>query len=155
MDFDAMAQRCAPLVAPATARALVEVESGFDPLAMHVNGGRLERQPRNMREAVATAVALRAAGWDFDLGLAQINVRNVDRFGMPLAQVFDPCANLRLMQRILMDCVMRAVQQRGRVEQIALRDALSCYNTGNFREGFGRGYVGRIIRAARSAMKKR
>ena len=155
MDFDVMAQRCAPLVAPTTARALVEVESGFDPLAIHVNGGRLEYQPRNEREAIATAVALRTTGWDFDLGLAQINVRNVDRFGVPLAQALDPCTNLRLMQRILMDCFARASKRSDGFDQIALRDALSCYNTGNFREGFGRGYVGRILKAARSAMKKR
>jgi len=100
-----------------------------------------------------TAGALRAAGWDFDAGLAQINVRNVERFGVPLAQVFDPCTNLRLMQRILMDCFARAGQSR-RAEQAALRQALSCYHTGNLREGVARGYVERIVNAARRAGDK-
>ena len=145
-----MVQRCAPQVAPSTARALVQIESGANPWAIHVNGGRLERQPRTRPEAIATASALRAAGWDFDAGLAQINVRNIDRLGVPLAQAFDPCTNLGLMQRILGDCFARASRYVGG-GQAALRDALSCYNTGNFRDGFRRGYVGQVLDAAHNA----
>ena len=148
MDFDAIAQQCAPLVAPATARALIAVESGFAPWAIHVQGGELESQPASKKEAIATASALRIAGWDFDLGLAQINVKNVQYFGLKLAQAFDPCTNLQLMQRILMDCFVRARASDAR-GQTALREALACYNTGNLQEGIARGYVGRVIRAAR------
>lgn len=42
---------CAPQVHPATARALLEVESSLNPYAIGVVGGRLERQPRTQGEA--------------------------------------------------------------------------------------------------------
>ena len=70
-----MAAACAPLVHPATAQALVvEVESGFNPHAIGVVGGALERQPRSRAEALATARRLQRSGWNFSVGLAQINV---------------------------------------------------------------------------------
>ena len=152
MDFYFLAQHCAPDVSPVTARAIVDVESGFDPLAIHVNGGILEHPPRSLREALATARALRASGWDFDIGLAQINVRNVERFRVALKEAFDPCTNLHLMQRILGECFERAHKSRLE-EQIALRAALSCYHSGNLQEGFARGYVGRIVNAAKGTVK--
>lgn len=148
MDFDATAHRCAPYVAAATARAVVRVESDMQPWAIHVSGGRLDHQPRTQPEAVSTAKALRVAGWDLDVGLAQINVRNLERFGVPLERAFDPCANLRLMQRLLGECFLRA-RPIGGSEQLALREALSCYNAGNLRDGFRSGYVARVVQAAR------
>ncbi|SPE27243.1 Transglycosylase family protein [Burkholderiales bacterium] len=147
MDFDATAYRCAPYVAAATARALVRAESDMQPWAIHVSGARLDRQPRTQAEAIVTAAALRAAGWDFDAGLAQINVRNIDRLGVPLERVFDPCTNLGLMQRILGECYWRA-RQSDCCEQRALREALSCYNAGSLREGLRNGYVARVVHAA-------
>jgi type IV secretion system protein VirB1 len=57
-----------------TARALVSVESAFNPWAIGVVGGALVRQPRHRAEAMATAKALQAAGWNFSIGLGQINV---------------------------------------------------------------------------------
>jgi len=147
MDIEAIAQYCAPYVAPASAHALIRAESGMRPWAIHVNGARLERQPRTQAEAVDTARALRAAGWDFDVGLAQINVRNLERLGVPLERAFDPCANLRLMQRLLGQCFARA-RSVGADEQLALRQALSCYNSGDLRAGFASGYVARVLHAA-------
>jgi type IV secretion system protein VirB1 len=144
MDLPAIAHLCAPYVATQTTRALVSVESGFDPLAIHVNGARLERQPRTLREAIATAQALHSMGWNFDMGLAQINVRNADRLGVPIDQVFDPCTNLRLMQRILQECFVRARQgsMGGRASLLA---SLSCYNTGDLHRGVDNGYVARVV----------
>jgi len=152
MDFSLLAQHCAPNVAPVTAHALVQVESGFNPLAIHVNGGQLAHSPKSLREAIATARALRARGWDLDIGLAQINVRNFEPLGVALRDVFDPCTNLRLMQRILGECFMRA-RKTLTDEQIALRDALSCYNTGNLRAGFDNGYVDRVVDAVKGTLK--
>jgi len=152
MDFDALAHRCAPLVAVETARALVQIESGFDPWAIHVKAGQLEHQPKSKPQAIATAKALQKAGWDFDLGLAQINVRSLERLGVTVSSAFDPCANLRLMQRLLGDCFARAKRWDGN-EQTALQKALSCYNTGSLKNGFALGYVGRALQAARSNTK--
>ena len=72
--FIALVMACAPQVHAETARALVSVESAFNPWAIGVVGGALVRQPRYRAEALATARALQAAGWNFSVGLGQINV---------------------------------------------------------------------------------
>lgn len=153
MDLVALALACAPYVALDTARALVQVESGFDALAIHVNGARLERQPRSLAEAAVTARALHAQGWSFDIGLAQINVRTAARLGVSLEQVFDPCTNLRLMQRILQECFARAGAQAP-AASARLDAALSCYNTGDLISGRINGYVDRVVAAARGRMPR-
>jgi type IV secretion system protein VirB1 len=140
---------CAPLVDPVTAQALVAVESGGNPLAIGVVGGELWHQPRSLPQAIATVRRLRAQGWDFSVGLAQINVHNLERLGLALESAFDPCANLRAMQAVLGECYGRAAKRRVGDEQQALRAALSCYYTGNFQSGFDAGYVARVVGAAR------
>jgi len=149
--FMALATACAPQVDAGTARALVAVESGFNPHAIGVVGGALMRQPRHRAEALATARALQAGGWDFSLGLAQINMRNVERLGLGIDGAFDPCANLAAMQAILGECFERALPREpseASVGQRALRRALSCYYSGNFVTGFRHGYVRRVAAAA-------
>ena len=95
MNIASVVLACAPYVHVTTAQALVVVESSSNPYAIGVVGGVLERQPRTRGEAIATARALRAGGWDFSAGLAQINVRNWERTGLTVETVFDPCANLQ------------------------------------------------------------
>ena len=140
---------CAPLVAPDTARALIQGESGGNPFAIGVVGGALVRQPANLPEALATVTALQAAGWNYSVGLGQINKRNFERFGLSPQTAFEPCANLKAMQGILGDCFSRA--SRGVTarapKQTALRDALSCYYSGNFLTGHQHGYVGKVLAA--------
>jgi type IV secretion system protein VirB1 len=139
----ALAAICAPLVHPSTALAIVSTESAFNPSAIGVVGGSLIRQPNSTGEGLATANALRAQGRNFSVGLAQINVRNLDRFGMSLADGFDACKNLSAMQEVLSDCYARA--DSGDESQASLRRALSCYYSGNFTTGFRRGYVNRVV----------
>ena len=138
---------CAPQVDPATAKALVSVESSMNPHAIGVVGGALEHQPRNRKQAVATATELQAGGWNFSLGLAQINLHNLTRLGLNLDTAFEPCANLAAMQQILTECFERSTRASARSEgseQQALRQALSCYYSGNFDTGFRHGYVRRV-----------
>ncbi len=143
----ALLASCAPLVAPATASAVVATESAFNPHAIGVVGGVLVRQPRHRAEALATARALRAAGWNFSVGLAQINQVNFDRLGLDLEAAFDPCHNLAAMQAVLLECHARATATRP-AAQLALRRALSCYYSGSFATGFHHGYVRRVVQAA-------
>jgi type IV secretion system protein VirB1 len=147
--FLSLALACAPQLHANTARALVSVESAFNPWAIGVVGGQLARQPRNRAEAQATARALRATGWNFSVGLGQINLRNFERLGLTVDTAFDPCSNLTAMQTVLTECMDRASQPHGspRAEQTALRQALSCYYSGNFVTGFTHGYVRRVARA--------
>lgn len=149
---------CAPLIAPDTALALVQTESAGNPWAIGVVGNALTRQPRSAAEALATAEALSSQGWDYSLGLAQINRRNFERLGLTTASALDACTNLRAMQTLMLDCFSRAraadtpaASSHG--EQLRLRRALSCYYSGNFRTGFMRdlagqpAYVDRVIAA--------
>lgn len=149
-DFASLAATCAPAVHLQTAAAVVHVESAFNPWAIGVVGGSLLRQPRSREEALATARALRAAGWDFSVGLGQINVRNLTRLGLTLESAFEPCMNLTAMQTVLSDCFQRAIAIGTGSKQQALRPALSCYYSGNFVTGIKYGYVARVVAAAAS-----
>lgn len=149
--FLALALACAPQVHADTARALVSVESAFNPWAIGVVGGALVRQPRHRAEALATAKALRDAGWSFSVGLGQINVGNFERLGLTVETAFEPCANLAAMQTVLAECFDRASGAAARAaDQVALRQALSCYYSGNFDTGFRHGYVRKVVVAARA-----
>lgn len=149
--FFALALACAPQVHAGTARALVSVESAFNPWAIGVVGGALVRQPRHRAEALATAKALQAAGWNFSVGLGQINVGNFDRLGLTVESALEPCANLAAMQTVLAECFDRAIGSVSKaVDQVALRQALSCYYSGNFATGFRHGYVRKVVVAARA-----
>jgi len=145
IDLAVLVLSCAPLVAPDTARALIHVESGGNPFAIGVVGGALVRQPANLPEAVATVAALEAAGWNYSVGLGQINKRNFQRFGLSPQTAFEPCANINAMQGILGECFSRASRRAS--TQTALRDAFSCYYSGNFVTGHQHGYVGKVLAA--------
>lgn len=149
--FLALAAACAPQVDPATARAVVQVESSFNPWAIGVVGGQLQRQPRHRAEALATVAQLRADGWDYSVGLAQINQRNFAPLGLTAATAFEPCRNLQAMQAVLLDCQQRMTRQQppSHHAQATLRQTLSCYYSGNPRTGFEHGYVQRVVDAAR------
>jgi type IV secretion system protein VirB1 len=134
------------MVDPSTTTALVGVESGFNPHAIGVVGGVLDRQPRNRAEAIATAKALEARGWSYSAGLAQINSRNFGRLGLSPSSVFDPCESLRAMQVVLSECLDRSHGS----PQVALRRALSCYYSGDMDAGFRSGYVARVVARART-----
>ena len=154
--FLALVLACAPQVHADTAGALVQVESAFNPWAIGVVGGVLERQPLNRAEAISTARYLRETGWNFSVGLAQINVGNFTRLGLTLESAFDACTNLAAMQTVLVDCFERAatIAPPALPEQPALRRALSCYYSGNFSTGVHQGYVHRVAIAA-SAQRRR
>ena len=145
--FVLLAGLCAPLVDAGTARAIVQVESSFHPHAIGIVGGQLLRQPRTAAEAFETARRLQVSGLNFSVGLAQINLHNFERLGLDVQTAFEPCANLRAMQSVLLECYSRA-RARASTPQHALRKALSCYYSGNLTTGVDQGYTRRVVRAA-------
>ena len=145
--FLALASVCAPLVHPGTARAIAQVESSLNPNAIGIVRGLLERQPRNAKEAVATANALKDEGWNFSVGLTQINLHNLARLQLSLETAFEPCANLNAMQRLLRECEARVGVATDDAQR-NLRRALSCYYSGDAVTGIRHGYVARVVRAA-------
>ncbi|MGK2911365.1 MAG: lytic transglycosylase domain-containing protein [Sphingobium sp.] len=119
-------------------RHVVEVESSFNPYAIGVVGGALVRQPENLAEAVATARDLEQRGYNFSVGLAQVNRHNLVKYGLSsYEQAFSVCSNLRAGTRILAECHSRAAGDWGK--------AFSCYYSGNFSTGYQHGYVGKVF----------
>jgi type IV secretion system protein VirB1 len=153
--FLALALACAPQVHPDTARAIASVESSLNSYAIGVVGGELHRQPRTRAEALATIDALQADGWNYSVGLGQINVGNFARLGLKPVAALDPCTSLTAMQAVLAECYARAASNNA--AQTALRFALSCYYSGNFTTGLRHGYVRKVVlaSAAASALPKR
>lgn len=117
---------------------VVQVESSANPYAIGVVGGRLVRQPRSLAEAVSTAEMLESRGYNFSVGLAQVNRYNLTKYGVAsYVQAFDGCVNLRAGSRILADCHARAKGDWG--------SAFSCYYSGNFTTGYRHGYVQKVF----------
>ena len=148
LAFTALAAQCAPSVAPQTLLAIVRVESGLDPLAIGVNGKAPRRlHPTSIEEAISQATRLIADGANIDLGLGQINIRNLAPLGLTVAGAFDPCRNLAASARLLAVDYDLAGSRPG-AEQAALRTSLSLYNTGGVLRGFQNGYVAKVVEAA-------
>ncbi len=135
LPFEKLAAECAPDVHPTTLKGVVSTESAWNPYAIGVVGGHLDRQPRSLAEAVATARELERQGFNFSMGLGQVNRYNLSKYGETYETVFEPCRNLKAGSAILKDCFQRAKTQIGDDQQ-ALRAAFSCYYSGNFTRGF-------------------
>jgi len=142
IEFLALAEKCAPTVAPQTMAAVVNVESSYNPFAIGVVGGRLERPAKNLSEAVATARQLEADGWNFSLGVAQVNRYNLPKYQIGYEQAFDACTSVRVGSKILEECYVRALKITPE-PQAALQAALSCYYSGNFKRGFKPDVIGK------------
>lgn len=139
----ALASQCAPNVAPQTVMAIVQTESHGRHLALNVNGGSQPPEQATAISAAATAQRYIAAGYSVDLGLGQINSRNMRWLGLTWETVFDPCINIAALGRVLTQNYSAAIA--GRDPQTALRVALSLYNTGSSSGGFRNGYVARVV----------
>jgi type IV secretion system protein VirB1 len=117
---------------------VVQVESSRNPYAIGVVGGRLQRQPRSLAEAVSTMRMLEDRGFNYSVGLAQVNRINFERFGLDDPEErFDACRNLLVGSQILAECLQRHDGRWG--------DAFSCYYSGNARTGYDHGYVQKVF----------
>ena len=134
MDLPPIIEQCGPDVATEVIHRIVSVESSFNPYAIGVVGGRLQRQPKTKGEAVVTAKFLANSGWNFSMGLAQVNRYNLSKYGLSYDSVFEPCANLRAAASIYQECFIRALKTSDYND--ARLKAFSCYYSGNFRRGF-------------------
>lgn len=144
--FADLATRCGPSVHVETLAAIARTESGFNTLAIGDNNSRRSHRPANAQVAIATANALLRQGHSIDLGVMQINSKNLRGLGMTVADTFDPCRSIAAGARVLTDGYRRP--GAGEDAQPALMRALSRYNTGNPVRGFANGYVGRVLASA-------
>jgi type IV secretion system protein VirB1 len=116
---------------------IVDVESGANPYAIGVVGGQLERQPKNLAEALATVHMLDAKGYNYSLGVAQVNRANLGKYGLDsYEKAFDACPNLAAGAQILAACYASSGGDWGK--------AFSCYYSGDFVTGYRDGYVQKV-----------
>ena len=134
---------CAPDLAPVTIAAIVQQESGGNPLLLHDNTTRHTLRPRTFAEAAKLAQALVQSGHSVDIGLAQINNKNLPAMRLEIEDVLDPCTNLRAAQSIM----KTAWEQSGH----DLRSALAAYNTGKTATPVGAHYSAQVF--ARAGVK--
>ncbi|USJ02919.1 lytic transglycosylase domain-containing protein [Xanthomonas prunicola] len=124
---------------------VVRVESSRNPYAIGVVGGRLAREPRGLEEAVATAKMLEQRGYNFSLGLGQVNRYNLQKYGLTSYEMaFAKCPNLVAASKILAECHSRSGANWGK--------SFSCYYSGNFETGFKHGYVQKIYASIRESV---
>lgn len=138
---DAYITQCLPESYHWIMKKIVKHESGFNPIAINVNGYRLNKKPSSKEEAIAWAEQLIKQGHSVDMGLAQINSQHFKpgRYfaNFPIAYAFDECTNLR------MGAYIYAKNHRSTNGNIPM--ALSLYNTGNTKHGFNNGYVNKVL----------
>ncbi|MDR3509253.1 MAG: lytic transglycosylase domain-containing protein [Caulobacteraceae bacterium] len=150
-DILRLQPQCAPATPAAALVSIVRVESGFQPLTIRVNGPHPQvYRPASVPEAVSQAQALLAGGANLDLGLAQINSRNLEPLGLSVADAFDPCRNLAGAAEILNRGYERALREDHGGRPI-LQMAYSIYNSGNTDRGLFNGYVAKVEAARRQA----
>lgn len=121
---------------------VVRVESSRNQFAIGVVGGHLVRQPKNLPEALSTVRMLEGRGYNFSIGLAQVNRYNLGKYGLDsYEKAFQVCPNLQAGSRILADCYSRSGGDWGK--------SFSCYYSGNFVTGYRHGYVQKIYASMR------
>ena len=138
-------QLCAPPEHATMMQKIIAAESGGNSLAIHDNKTGKSYFPDNLSEALAIASKLMAdKNASIDLGLAQINSRNLPRFNASLADAFDPCSSIKMGSMIYAEGLKNAVSA-GLSGDAAIRAALSQYNTGRLNSTVGAAYASRVL----------
>lgn len=137
--------QCAPGVSPDTMHAIIMTESGGNPYAIaNVTDGS-SKYFSTKEEAVNHAKKLTADKKNFSAGLGQINSRNFQNLNLTHESVFSPCTNIRAAAAVLKTCWDK-YNTKGGDQQKILRDAMSCYYSGNNKRGYvkesnGKSYI--------------
>lgn len=122
-----LALQCAPTVHHETLLDMAKVESGLNPFAIAVVATPIQSYlAKTRQEALDKINELEKADQDYSVGLMQINRRNFHRFSVTAQDLLDPCTNMRVAEKIMVECYNRGGN---------LKNALSCYYSGNFETG--------------------
>ena len=143
-EVSVIAARCAPSTPSEVLVSIARVESDLSPLRIHVNGVRPQvYDPQNLEEATKLAHDLITPGRNIDLGLAQINSRNIHALDLSVEDTFDPCRNLAGAAKVLSRGYQRALAV-DHADRPILQMAYSMYNTGSPIRGLANGYVSKV-----------
>lgn len=148
LDLTTTIHQCSPQVSPVTMQAIIRTESGGNPNAIGLNKGfKLKYPASSKNQATAWVNYLEKHQYNFDVGIAQVNIKNIHKYGYKAADALDPCINLKMAGDILLKNYQSAKSQSQNSSE-ALSKAISAYNTGNFSSGFNNGYVKKVYAAA-------
>jgi type IV secretion system protein VirB1 len=126
--------QCAPDIGKNTLGAIIHTESGGQPWVIGNNTMKRSYHYDNYDRTVIAAKAFIAAGHNIDIGLMQINSTNLKRLNLTPEQVVEPCTNIQAGSSILKQFYSKALRHTSD-PQLALRYALSAYNTGSLFAG--------------------
>lgn len=145
IDLSALIDQCVNPRHKVVMEAIVKVESKGNPLVLGLNKGyKLKTQPKDQEQAKAWAEFLEQHDYNFDVGIAQVNITNVHKYGYKAIDMLDPCLNLKIASDIFDKNHQAAMATNNSAN--ALQKAISAYNTGNFINGFKNGYVDKVNR---------
>ena len=122
---------CSVYASPVTMEKIVYIESHGNPFVINDDSVHKSYSFSNKSEAMNAAKYLINQGHNIDLGLAQINIINIRRFGINLRDVFNPCYNVFIGSYILLQGYDIALSRFGN-PQVALFRSLEYYNSGRF-----------------------
>lgn len=109
---------------------LIHLESGYNPYAIGVVGSSIP-QPKSLDSFIQTISDLDNNNKNYSIGLAQINIKNLNRFKIPVLDAVEPCNNIKISSVILKECYKK-YNDTGKM--------LSCYYSGNGDTGFRRDF---------------
>lgn len=146
IDYSPYLQCSDPYAHRSVMTAIVKVESGGNPWAININnkGVRLLAQPKTKEEAISWVNWFNDRNYNIDIGIAQVNIKNIKRMGYSPTQFLDPCLNLKIASQILLDNYKSSSKKTLNSDD-AVKLAISAYNTGNFRDGYKNGYVQKVV----------
>ncbi|MER9313761.1 type IV secretion system lytic transglycosylase VirB1 [Mesorhizobium australicum] len=147
-EFRSLSRKCAPWVAPSTLAAIAKIESGFDTLVAHDNTTGEQLRWTDHLEATRGIKERLEAQHSVDVGLMQINSKNFAMLNLTPERAFEPCASLSAAAHLLES--RYAGGTTAVAQQLALRRAISAYNTGDVTRGFANGYVRKVESAAKN-----
>lgn len=145
MILELLIQTCAvPNTPPAVIEQIITVESGEQMFAINVNSETPIKvvTPTSLEDAVKLADKYIAEGYSVDMGYMQVNSQHLGKYNVTVKDVFDPCQNLYIGSDIFMRGYTATKSYYGDTP-LALKTALSAYNTGTFHRGFENGYNAR------------
>ena len=152
LDLPMYIHQCTSHVAQSTMQAIIRTESKGNPLSIGLNKGvKLKYQATSNKQAKSWVKYLEDHRYNFDVGLAQVNIKNIHLYGYRAVDALDPCINLKLASAILHKNYVAARNSSNSSEE-ALQKALSAYNTGNYSRGFSNGYVQKVYANAGQPM---
>lgn len=127
-----LALQCAPAVHHDTVLDVARTESGLNPFAIAEIIPKAERtaagksvithMPATKTEAMQTVSTIEKKGRRYSVGLMQITSTNFSQYHTTAEQLFTPCNNLKVAEKIMLDCWQRSGK---------LKNALSCYYSGD------------------------